>query len=130
MIYGVSAAALEYLDASHVDGWRGFPEVSLPTLLSEEGFRLLDLGGHGAFTLPGLRNRLYTSRATSSGYLSPFGTMRYRPARAAAGRSREKLYHPVKPPQLLESWPQQARLAGRWAKELGAHVLFSVARQA
>jgi hypothetical protein len=125
VIYGVSRAALEFLQTSLIDGWQGYPEVSFPTLLSEGGFRLLDLGGHGDFTPPELRNRFYTSWATSSGYLSPFGTMRYRPARAVAGRLPDKLYHPVKPRHLLESWPQRVKLAALWARELGAHVLTS-----
>lgn len=123
VIYGVSRAALEFLHDSLIDGWQGHPEVSFPTLLSEGGFRLLDLGGDGDFTLPEFRNRFYTSWATSGGYLSPFGTMRHRPARAVAGGMPDKLYHPVKPRHLLESWPQQVRQAALWAKDLGEHVV-------
>jgi hypothetical protein len=123
VIYGLSRNALEFLQACQIDGWQGYPEVSFPTLLSEGGFRLLDLGGHGEFTPPELRNQFYTSWATSSGYLSPFGTMRYRPARATAGRLPDKLYHPVKPRHLLESWPQRARLRAHWLRELGTYVL-------
>lgn len=122
VIYGVSRAALEFVHASLLAGWRGYPEVALPTLLSEGGFRLLDLGGHGEFTPAALRNQSYTSWATSSGYLSPFGTMRYRPARSTAGDLPDKLYHPVKPPALLESWPQRVKLGLLWVKELGAHL--------
>lgn len=121
VLHSLSRAALEFLHASLAGGWRGHPEVAIPTLLSEGGFRLLDLGGRGDFTPPELRNRFYTSWATSSGYLSPFGTMRYRPARTACGPMPDKLYHPVKPRDLVETWPQRAKLAARWAKELASH---------
>ena len=119
-IYGVSRAALVFLHAALLDGWKGYPEVTVPTLLLAGGFRLLDLGGHGEFTPPALRNQSYTSSATTSGYLSPFGTMRYRPARSAVGNLPNKLYHPVKPRHLVEPWPQKVKRAAIWAKELMA----------
>lgn len=122
-IYGVSRTALEFVHASLLDGWRGYPEVALPTLLSEGGSRLLDLGGDGEFTPTALRNKSYTSWATSSGYLSPFGTMRYRPGRPAVGDLQNKLYHSVKPPHLVESWPQKVKRAVVWVKELGEHIV-------
>ncbi|MEP6508442.1 MAG: hypothetical protein ABJC63_09475 [Gemmatimonadales bacterium] len=37
-IYGVSHEALEFVHAALIDGWRGYAEVVLPTLLSEGGF--------------------------------------------------------------------------------------------
>lgn len=124
VIYGMSRPALDFVHASLLDGWRGYPEVLLPTLLLEGGFRLLDMGGNGEFTPAALRNQSYTSSATSSGYLSPFRTMRFRPARSATGALPNKLYHPVKPAHLVESWPQRARRAAVWVKELGAQIVF------
>lgn len=124
VIYGMSRRALEFVRASLLDGWRGHPEVALPTLLSEGGFRVLDMGGSGEFTPEFLRNTMYTSWATSSGYLSPSGTLRFRPARLAAGDLPDRLYHPVKPSHLLESWQQRVKLTVLWVKELGEHIAF------
>ncbi|MEP6508441.1 MAG: hypothetical protein ABJC63_09470 [Gemmatimonadales bacterium] len=36
----------------------------------------------------------------------------------------DKLYHPVKPPQFLESWPQRVRRAAVWVKQLGEQIVF------
>jgi uncharacterized protein DUF3405 len=124
VIYGMSRAALEFVHASLLDGWRGYPEVVLPTLLAENGFRVVDLGGDGEFTPPTLRNQSYTSRATSNGYMSPLCTMRYRPSRPAPGELPDKLYHPVKPLHLLESAPQKLMRTGAWLRELCAHRLW------
>jgi hypothetical protein len=118
VIYGMSRAALDFVHISLIDGWSGYPEVVLPTLLAENGFRVVDLGGDGEFAPAELRNQSYTSRATSNGYMSPFGTMRYRPSRPAAGDLPNKLYHPVKPRHLLESWPQKIVRAAAWLTEL------------
>jgi hypothetical protein len=123
VIYGVSRHALEFLQSSLMDG-RGIRKSRSPRYCPKEP-SVCSLGGHGDFTPSEFRNRFYTSWATSSSYLSPFGTIRYRPARAVAGRLPDKLYHPVKPQNFLESWPQRVRLAALWAKELGAHALTS-----
>jgi hypothetical protein len=88
-IYRISRPALIYLHECLRDGWCGHPEVLIPTLLSEKGFTISDFGGNGAFVAPGNRNRFYIN--------GPRGTMRWRPSFAAAGRRKNKLYHPVKP---------------------------------
>jgi hypothetical protein len=129
VIYGTSQAALKFIHASMLDGWRGYPEVVLPTLLEENGFSVFDLGGDGEFTPDALRNRSYTSRATSNGYMSPLCTMRYRPGRSAPGELPNKLYHPVKPSHLLESAPQRAKRAAAWLMELCADRLFRLRAQ-
>ncbi len=54
------------------DGWQGFNEVSLPTLLHKGGYRIMDFGGDGRFTPPELKNRSYTSHGLKDGLLSPF----------------------------------------------------------
>jgi hypothetical protein len=117
VIYRISNRALEFLHQAQSDGWRGYPEVSFPTLLVDGGFTLLDFGGDGEFTRPELRNRIYTSRGSRSGHLSIFGTLRYRPSRAAPGRQENKLYHPVKPRFMREPAGARLKAVARWAVE-------------
>ncbi len=117
VIYRISNRALEFLHQAQLDGWRGYPEVLFPTLLLDDGFRLLDFGGDGEFTLPELRNGVYTSHASRSGHLSILGTMRYRPSRARAGRRPNKIYHPVKPTFMMEPRGDKVRAIARWAVE-------------
>jgi Protein of unknown function (DUF3405) len=97
VIYRISRRALAYLHDAHLDGWQGHPEVCVPTLLAEGGFRLLDFGGHGPFVPPGRRNAVYTSRSNRRGMLSPFGTVAFQRASTRPGRRRDTIYHPVKP---------------------------------
>jgi hypothetical protein len=117
VIYRISNRALEFIHQAQVEGWRGYPEVSWPTLLLDGGLTLLDFGGSGSFSRPPHRNRFYTSRGTSSGFLSVFGTMRYRPSRAKPGGRPNMLYHPVKPEGMLETRMAKLRIAARMAVE-------------
>lgn len=114
VVYRLSGRALRFIDAAHRSGWRGHPEALLPTLLLRGGFSLLDLGGRGDFTPPGRRNRLYTSQGLRNGSLSLFGTVRFRPARARPGRRTGKIYHPVKPMELLEPAAARRRMFREW----------------
>lgn len=41
--YRVSARALAHIDRQHLAGWRGHPEVLMPTLLAQAGYRIADL---------------------------------------------------------------------------------------
>ena len=102
VIYRISHAALEFIHQAQGDGWRGFSEVSFPTLLFNSGFKLLDFGGNSEFTPPRFRNRFYTSHGFRNGGLMIFGTMRYRPSRARVGTLKNKIYHPVKPKSMVE----------------------------
>ena len=123
VIYRVSNRALEFLHQAQLDGWRGHPEVSFPTLLSNNGFSLLDFGGSGEFSPPQNKNRVYTSRGSASGYLSMFGTLRFRPARSKPGGNPDMLYHPVKPKSMLEPRTAipgiAARMAWEFTRDLG-----------
>jgi Protein of unknown function (DUF3405) len=115
--YRISRRALAFLHEALADGWRGHPEVLLPTLLLHGGFCLLDLGGDGPFVLPGCRNRVYTSRSTRNGLLSPFATVAFRPSRARVGWRRNKIYHPVKPGPLREPARARWREVLRYARD-------------
>jgi hypothetical protein len=113
VVYRISNRALRYLHDALVDGWRGYPEVLFPTLLLDRGYTLLDIGGAGEFVAPGYENRFYTSRAGRDGYMGIFGTVRYRPARAAVGSRADTLYHPVKLRQHVESPMGKLKVAAR-----------------
>lgn len=102
VIFRISDRALGHINQELRDGWQGFNEVSFPTLLYNGGYRIMDFGGDGDFTPSGLQNKTYTSRGLRDGLLSPFCTMRWRPSRDKTGRQKDKLYHSVKPRQMVE----------------------------
>jgi hypothetical protein len=125
VVYRLSNRALEFIHDAQLDGWRGYFEVSLPTLLFHSGFKVLDLGGDGDFAPAERKNAVYTSRGFRSGRLSPFATMRYRPARAAPGPLPDKIYHPVKPAYMIEPLSMRTRLFARWMWDFLADLLRS-----
>ena len=114
VIYRISHRALTRVHDAQMDGWYGHPEVLLPTLLSDNGYTLLDFGGDGEFAMPGGKNVFYTSGSTGNGVLNPFCTMRWRPSRAKAGVWKNKLYHPVKPSAMMEPLSDRIRFFSRW----------------
>jgi hypothetical protein len=116
-----SRRALALLCEAHAGGWAGHHEVLVPTLLHAAGLELADLGGDGPFVPRGFRNRFYTSYSTWDGSLHVLGTVRYRPARPAAGLRRNKLYHPVKPDGTF-SVAARRDLLRDGVRELGRHL--------
>lgn len=114
VIYRISNRALGFIHQAQLDGWRGYPEVSFPTLLFNGGFKLLDFGGNSEFTIPEYKNKFYTSHGLRSGSLSLFGTLRYRPSRTRAGIRKNKIYHPVKPKSMIESPQDKLKIITRW----------------
>jgi hypothetical protein len=117
VIYRASGRALQFLDRILRHGWHGHHEVLIPTLLHSAGFSLLDFGGQGDFVDPSMLNSVYTSSGSKSGYLSLLGTIRFRPGRLRAGTKKGMLYHPVKPPALLESVDERRAIYRRWQRE-------------
>jgi hypothetical protein len=115
VIYRISNRALKFIHEAQLGGWRGHPEVSLPTLLLHKGYKILDFGGDGEFTLAELKNKTYISDSSKKGMLiSPFSTMRWRPSRCRAGMHRNMLYHPVKPKSMLEPLKWRWRYIAVW----------------
>lgn len=123
VIYRLSRAALAFLHEAQASGWRGYSEVSLPTLLWHNGFTLLDFGGDGPFAPSDLANSVYSSHSSQSGTLTVFGSIRYRPARARAGPIPNRLYHPVKPRAMVEGPAARLRILLRWAFEAGRDLV-------
>jgi hypothetical protein len=120
----ISGRALEFLHREQLDGWQGFNEVSLPTLLYQGGFTIMDFGGDGEFTPPELRNKTYTSHGLRNGLLSPFCTMRWRPSSSRTGRRRNKLYHSIKPQPMVEPVRDKFDYLRTWARDyIHYHVL-------
>jgi hypothetical protein len=113
VIYRISNRALALIHNNQQEGWRGYPEVLLPTLLAESGYTLLDFGGDGKFVLPGYKNRFYTS-GSAGGLLNPFCTMCWRPSRLRPGIRRNKIYHPVKSKLGLEPVKERFLFCTRW----------------
>jgi hypothetical protein len=118
VIYRISSRALEFIHHAQLHGWQGYPEVSLPTLLFNGGYKLLDFGGKGEFTLPEFENRFYTSHGFRSGNLCLFGTMRFRPSRTMPGARKNTLYHPVKPGSMAEPPGAKLRILAQWLWDL------------
>jgi hypothetical protein len=116
VIYRISHRALALIHDKQQNGWRGYPEVSLPTFLDTSGYTLLDIGGNGEFTPPYLKNRFYTS-GSAAGLLNPFCTIRWRPSRSRAGIRRNKLYHPVKPGAMREPLGEKIQFFRKWIGE-------------
>ncbi|MDD1705763.1 MAG: DUF3405 domain-containing protein [Methanoregulaceae archaeon] len=128
VIYRISNRALALIHGKQKNGWRGFAEVLFPTLLEISGYTLLDYGGDGEYTPPGLKNISYTSGSTRDGSLNPFCTVRWRPSRAKAGIRRNKIYHPVKPPSMMEPLSNRIRFFTRWAWNYMCEKLYGPTR--
>jgi hypothetical protein len=116
VIFRISNEALDYIHQEQQDGWQGFNEVSLPTLLHLGGYRIMDFGGDGTFTPPGLQNKTYTSHGLKNGLLNPFCTMCWRPSGDKTGRCRDKLYHSIKPRPMIEPQGERLRYLYTWIR--------------
>lgn len=92
--YRLSRRAAEVLRDSNLGGSVGHYEAAVPTCVRAAGLTVVDCGGDGEFTPPGLRGRFYSSDSDHSGVLS--GSMRYRPLFRRPGSAANHLYHPVK----------------------------------
>lgn len=94
-IFCLSHDAVVFLDKSMKLGHRGHYEVLMPTLLYNNGFDLLDIGGTGCFTPYELRNKFYIQGKGVNN-----GTMRYRPEflkeEILALDLKDRLFHPLK----------------------------------
>jgi hypothetical protein len=128
VIYRISNRALALIHEKQKNGWRGFAEVLLPTLLDNSGYTLLDCGGDGEYTPPGLKNTAYTSGSTRDGYLNTFCTLRWRPSRARAGMRRNKIYHPVKPEAAREPLRKRIQSFTEWTWTYIREILTGHAR--
>lgn len=89
-----SQAALSEVHRYQASGHSAHSEVLIPTCLYHAGYRLLDMGGHGAFVEQGGEDRFYICNGMQNtmNYRPPFTEEEFRNS-----PYRDKLYHPVKP---------------------------------
>lgn len=127
-IYRMSNRSLKFIHEAQKEGWQGLYEVSFPTLLHIGGYRIMDFGGDGDFTPPGLTNKTYTSHGLKNGLLNPFCTMRWRPSSNHAGLRRNKLYHAIKPLPMVESVKERWEYLETWTRNFLHYNVFMRAR--
>lgn len=93
-IYRISNRALQRLDQVYRAGAAGHYEALMPSVLSQAGMVLEDMGGDGPFTLPQNINRFYQNTPACDS-LEP-GTFVFRPVFNEPGDKPDTLWHPVK----------------------------------
>ena len=120
-VYRLSRRALETLDRRYRDGIRGHYECLVPTVLSQEGLTLEDIGGDGPFVNATNLNRFYRNSPTRN-TLSP-GSFVFRPVMDHPGREPNKLWHPVKYSPLWRAAPRRlSKMAKRAVRNLAART--------
>jgi hypothetical protein len=82
-VYRLSHKALQCLDNALKSGWSGHHEVTIPTILYNNGLSMMDMGWTGSFTPRRFKNRFYIPES-----------MWYEPV--VLGDRENTLYHPVK----------------------------------
>jgi PAS domain-containing protein len=105
--FRINGRALDTIDRYYREGWDGHSENMWATILKHAGMRVVDIGGNGKYVAEQDRNLRYyglpDDRFEKGG---SFGTMNIR---LRAGRRKDVLWHPVKPPA---AWLRQTRK--RW----------------
>ena len=105
--FRISGAALDLIDRYYRAGWSAHSENAWATILKHGGMTVVDIGGNGEFVADQDRDKRYHGLA-NDGFAKngSFGTMNIR---LRAGRRKDVLWHPIKPPR---AWLRQTRK--RW----------------
>lgn len=105
--FRISGAALDLIDRYYRAGWSAHSENAWATILKHGGMTVVDIGGNGEFVAEEDRDKRYYGLA-NDGFAKngSFGTMNIR---LRAGRRKDVLWHPIKPPR---AWLRQTRK--RW----------------
>jgi hypothetical protein len=100
--FRISAEALDTIDRYYRDGWSGHSENMWATILKHAGMEVVDFGGNGKYVADEDRNKRYYG-LPNDGFQKngSFGTMNIR---LFAGRRKDVLWHPIKPPKV---WVRQ-----------------------
>jgi hypothetical protein len=117
VIFRISRRALDYIHGQLSDGWRGHCEVTFPTLLHNGSYKIRDFGGDGRFVYQNMVNRNYTSHAGKKGLLNPFCSVHWRPSSSHTGLRRNRIYHPVKLPSMVEPWKERWDYYKMWIRQ-------------
>jgi len=102
--FRISGAALDTIDRYYLEGWAGHSENMWATILKHAGMPVVDFGGDGKYVAEEDRNQRYFG-LPNDGFEKngSFGTM---DIRLRAGRRKDVLWHPIKPPAV---WLRQNR---------------------
>ena len=96
--FRVSGAALDTIDRYYRAGWSGHSENMWATILKHAGMRVVDFGGNGRYVADEDRNKHYFGLPDDEFQKNgSFGTMNIR---MFAGRRKNVLWHPIKPPRV------------------------------
>lgn len=100
--FRISGEALDTIDRYYRDGWSGHSENMWATILKHAGMEVVDFGGNGKYVADEDRNKRYYG-LPNDGFQKngSFGTMNIR---LFAGRRKDVLWHPIKPPKV---WVRQ-----------------------
>jgi hypothetical protein len=100
--FRISGEALDTIDRYYRDGWSGHSENMWATILKHAGMDVVDFGGNGKYVADEDRNKRYYG-LPNDGFQKngSFGTMNIR---LFAGRRKDVLWHPIKPPKV---WVRQ-----------------------
>jgi hypothetical protein len=100
--FRISGEALDTIDRYYRDGWSGHSENMWATILKHAGMEVVDFGGNGKYVAEEDRNKRYYG-LPNDGFQKngSFGTMNIR---LFAGRRKDVLWHPIKPPKV---WVRQ-----------------------
>lgn len=93
-IFRLSQQSAKALRIAYSDGWRGHYECTIPTILTQLGMRIEDIGGNGEFVNAGNQNRFYRSSPGKPNFTP--GTFVWRPVCSKPGKEPGMLWHPVK----------------------------------
>ena len=105
--FRISGPALDTIDRYYREGWNGHSENMWATILKHAGMRVVDIGGNGKYVAEQDRGlRYYGEAGERFEKNGSFGTMNIR---LRAGRRKDVLWHPIKPPA---AWLRQTRKRG------------------
>jgi hypothetical protein len=113
--FRISAKALDLIDRYYRTGWNGHSENAWATILKHGGMSVVDIGGNGEFVAEEDRGRRYHGLANDG--FEKHGSFGTTNIRLRAGRQKDVLWHPIKPPG---AWLRQTRK--RWVSIAKWHL--------
>lgn len=120
--FRAGAGALDLIDRYYRAGWNGHSENAWATILKHGGMTVVDIGGNGEFVAEEDRGRRYHGLANDG--FDKHGSFGTTTIRLRAGRQKDMLWHPIKPPK---AWLRQTRKRwlsiAKWHLEKAAQVV-------
>lgn len=94
--FRISSQALTAIHQSYIDGWAGHHELTWPTVLKTNNFRIIDIGGNGSYVTEPMRNKHYLGYVNDR--YEKKGSFGVNKQFLQSGNVLNKLWHPVRPP--------------------------------